>query len=457
LEIVLSLTLHLYSRLLMVTKTKSSSSYIDGRVKIIDTPPGLSGYYGDGQQIERTLTSTVTADYPIWNYHRIIKNGNNATTDLTGFKHGFSSKPYLTSGKSVLKPPSLYPAFGPSTYRSWRYIFLNGQHTFRKVSGILGIHKLMAPTDFVPGLFEDVRSRAKAEFSKHFVKKQRTFQSLVFGGELAQTLRLIRRPAIALRKGVQYYLDYKVKKLYKGKTTLRDKHRIATDSWLEYSYGVRPLVADVDDGMKTLADLRERMHSKVPVSGYAIDMANAVPVSVGYDGFSNVITSYGIREHKCAAYSKIYGGMYCPTFEDFYFSRLGLSFNDVAPAIYELIPYSFLVDYFSNLGAVINAWSYGTANLNWISRISIGAQELSFTDISMREGFDFVTTVYFESMERGPKLYYVRRSVIRERYYDGGIFPDLRFECPGLGSTKWVNIAALTFSHDKYRRAIFGR
>lgn len=45
-------------------------------------------------------------------------------------------------------------------------------------------------------------------------------------------------------------------------------------------------------------------------------------------------------------------------------TRMGLTIQEFVPTVWELIPYSFVVDYFTNIGDVVN-YAY-SANLNWV-------------------------------------------------------------------------------------------
>jgi hypothetical protein len=117
----------------------------------------------------------------------------------------------------------------------------------------------------------------------------------------------------------------------------------------------------------------------------------------------------------------------------------GLGTRDFIPTIYELIPYSFLVDYFVNIGEILNAWSFNQADLAWhndtnrevfdtsvqvIPRVAKDENGFTTLDSHVVLQNSFIRTVTF-----------VRRS-------DPLGLPSLAFRFPGLG-TKALNIAAL--------------
>jgi hypothetical protein len=104
------------------------------------------------------------------------------------------------------------------------------------------------------------------------------------------------------------------------------------------------------------------------------------------------------------------------------------------------MPYSFLIDYFTNLGSIIDAFSAGRASVRWINRQVILVKEVYYPELIMSPNFDSFTIVDGVNRSRGDIVYYQRRTIERHPYF-GSIIPDLQFELPGL--FKQVNILAL--------------
>jgi hypothetical protein len=124
----------------------------------------------------------------------------------------------------------------------------------------------------------------------------------------------------------------------------------------------------------------------------------------------------------------------------------GVSLTNFAPTAWELIPYSFLVDYFSNIGNVIDTASLGTVYLSWGVRTE--RQFFEYTS----SAFDLYYPLNTDSHER-----FIHKSVNASggRSYQQNFFRspvgsvevgilDLTFKIPGIDeSRKWLNIGAL--------------
>jgi hypothetical protein len=124
--------------------------------------------------------------------------------------------------------------------------------------------------------------------------------------------------------------------------------------------------------------------------------------------------------------------------------QLGLSWSNLLPTVWELIPYSFLVDYFTNVGSVIDGISTGVVSLAWgcrsevresLSRIST---ELARVSLDTNPGQGRWSGNVHGAGLIGQNRYVNRQSV---NVISLGI-GDFQFKLPGV-STKWLNIGAL--------------
>lgn len=301
----------------------------------------------------------------------------------------------------------------------------------------------------------------------------RQFQGGVFLGELKETIHAIRHPAQALRSGIDAYSKAVKKRLqYKrisatfgansrralyakvGKNRADVKHQanhIVKDTWLEYVFGWKPLINDIDDAMKALAfkDYREYIpiygggrstsvsSTRDDLKGYALHY-----IAVEWDTSSEV----GVRIK-----GEVMGGPSSASQNIADRSRFGFgSWWEAVPTIWELIPYSFLVDYFTNVGDVLDAVATNSANVVWLHR-SIRKENKHV----LRGVYDLVkqTKAALNDTGFGSQSHYLYSSASYDGYSNSSItfsrgatnVPDigLRFEIPGASSLKWLNIAAL--------------
>jgi hypothetical protein len=330
-------------------------------------------------------------------------------------------------------------------------VYLVGDPPFADDSGVLD-----------PGSAD---ADAKVKIMQQCRNIQRQFQGGVFLGELRETLQMIRSPAKALREGIDRYASAAKKaardasKSYrfsrkgerKSVTDKRKQKAVSKalgDTWLEYAFGARPLFSDIDDAMKALGyqDLRQL----IPVfaqgrSELSVDLPSGQ--NVGFFGVK-------YREKRSGTVTMRYKGA-CrseaanPT--PWTRKNWGLTLDNFVPVVWELIPYSFLVDYFTNIGNVLDGWSMQSSGLAWLNRTDhreakveiIGMQpddaraknfigDSYISSSASHNGYQNSSTVFFRSAVNGDTF--------------GVGLTDIHFKIPGMASLKWLNIAALAGS-----------
>jgi hypothetical protein len=126
---------------------------------------------------------------------------------------------------------------------------------------------------------------------------------------------------------------------------------------------------------------------------------------------------------------------------------IGFDLSSWAPTLWELIPYSFLIDYFSNIGDVIRGWSQMGVRLAWCNRTS----RKTFT----KTAWSSPSGVFPAQAFSAAKFVCTRVRVSRASY-SGTTVPKPILEIPSLGSLKWLNIAALIANRRADRNWVYG-
>lgn len=382
------------------------------------------------------------------NWKTIIANNGNATTPFTGTKGDFVSE----IGSASL---------------THSHDFTPGVIYTDDAAGQLSLYSgIRSPSDLqVSGLSiseTSAENQALTQLRKRIQEQHTKFQGGVFLGEFMESVRMIRSPAKALREGISAYVTnvrryFDSNKLRTWRKSRQDQ--FLAKSWLEYSFGWMPLIHDIQDGVDAFwtfchpADVPTRLSA----SGRASEI---VPTYTGSgstlvaDG-SHISAFWQRRETLDVLVRYRCGHLLQRTasFQNGSMSKtrlrnlFGFSPEQFIPTVWELIPYSFLVDYFVNIGDLLSAAVTDTAGVTWICRTvrKSRTHEKSVTRLDMAKiqndiggslghvlGTSFTPSYYEASWT----------SVSRSPVSSLGM-PSLEFTYPGAGSLKWLNIAAL--------------
>jgi hypothetical protein len=110
------------------------------------------------------------------------------------------------------------------------------------------------------------------------------------------------------------------------------------------------------------------------------------------------------------------------------------------------MPYSFLVDYFTNVGDVLDGWGNQFSNVAWGCKTVRRTSKRKFlyltTDRKLQTG---VTNEDFIGCNASYSGYTNEMTRFQRAVWDPQQISilDFRFKVPSTGSLKWLNIAAL--------------
>jgi len=401
--------------------TVSSTTYVDNTLVEVSYDGPLPIADDVTKTVRRiSLSQSRTDSGTVWNYRWKLKHGWNATSGLSGTEMRCD----VTKGYFIHHTSSVSGSV----------------HLVRERSG--GLINFSQPSSPVLSVTE-ATNQAISSFVSHARSAQTSIQGGVVLGELGETLRMIRNPAMAFRRGLSEYL-----RVLRSRYRRRNRNangRIVSDTWLEFSYGWKPLIHDIRDGAKALARDSSLLQDLIPVSGYGQSQSevSASSRSVIVMG----LNSYAITQRQWDENIVVYkGAVKSYTSNPAYMSakNLGFSPDDFIPTVWELIPYSFLVDYFTNIGDILSAWSFRDCNVAWSCA----------TTIRKRNSIAATTDVVYGTPANRPlelSRNYVPGSVVSytklvQRGVPSSLVPSLAFEIPGMRSKRWINLSALALS-----------
>lgn len=286
--------------------------------------------------------------------------------------------------------------------------------------------------------------RAATSFRKRLIQAQRQMQGAVFLGELGEAISMIRSPAKALRDALKNsYLD-KLKRLKKRNP--KTWRKAIPETWLEGCFGWLPFVHDLSDASLAYDELcqKDERFQKIKSFGKDESLSTAsAPALTSYaprvnhmyleHGFITDVAMAIIRG-ECKAKAKT-------TTLDF-LRPFGLTPDQFAPTVWELLPWSFLIDYFSNIGDIIELSVSDTAQLAWSNSTLVTEKYHKYStwhDVARQKSLSGQS--YKSSYGNTAFSFWRHRTVSRSIGSDLSI-PPLTFELPGRPA-QWANMTAL--------------
>jgi hypothetical protein len=394
-------------------------------IEQLDGLQAIHSSYGDLQPSSTAVASRTDTFFggELPNWKAIIRAGGNATTIANGVR--------------------FYVNGGLSTFDSRTFGYVNGDDNNplnARRSRVVGPNSI--PFGSVPSDTDALAAinDARTKFAKSVEGALTLFSGGVFLGELREALHMIRHPAVGLRRGIGDYL----KNLLNNSRRLRKmprprRQRAIQQTYLEYVFGWSPFINDLEDASQYLQRKQDQLYQELaPVRGLGrsewidSDIANLYGSGFG-------IVRYR-RRNRCIVTAVLAGAISSrasnPKLLDS--SSLGVSLRSFVPTLWELLPWSFVADYFSNVGEVLTGWSNQSTHLAWGRDTVIKESLMELYDQYQQP---FANTIYVDRSFSPASVATGYRSFSRQPISSPPV-PMLRFELPGFG-TKWINLAAL--------------
>jgi hypothetical protein len=346
------------------TKDKSISFPTQSRGKA-----WLDGIYPEPAWTEATRIATAVRSRTgerLPNWQQVIARGDDATTNLTGTWDVINYRPL---GKRIWQNHK-NPSYPTATGRRW----LEGDVEITNTAQNIFAPNPTASLSFVDNL-------ARAAFYKKLHKEATQFQGLVFLGELRETLHLLRNPTKSLRDLCDGFLGKLSKrKRSHPKSWLTDSGSI----WLEQAFGWKPLMNDIQDAATAWKRLTEpNMAHRVTAGAKksydrSSELTNYERVGAYWTPNSSGIYFVNkwalLRETHVVRYrGSVRAQVEAPRWKDA--TLFGFEPKEFIPAAWELLPWSFLVDYFTNIGDILDASVTSTRDVTYVDKATIRLAE----------------------------------------------------------------------------------
>jgi hypothetical protein len=192
------------------------------------------------------------------------------------------------------------------------------------------------------GLKDLALKRVKSKLAS----SQQEFKALIPIGEVKELRGLVRSTAES-----SFKLLLEVQALLKGKGSVKSVVSAIGDSWLNYSFAIAPTVSDVKQLAATLSDFALRKdHGIVQHAGSRTDWRTTTTITPSLP--TGALCEVKIEGRHLLTYRYTCGMDFKVSSGNNYslLDALGFRKEDIASAIYELTPYSWLLDYFTTTG-----------------------------------------------------------------------------------------------------------
>lgn len=310
---------------------------------------------GEPTVLERRVVTSYNRGGTNNPYRKIqIRNGNCASTNFS-----------VTASKITFFPPSSVVFYTVKEAPSWV-----PYRTYDESVGLLNWIDISVTGHFGP-FSQTADSRAISSLYRQLQNAHHQFQGGVFIGELRKSAQMIAGLSKNLSHGVFNYLS-KATKLTKGKGP--NKGRALNNLYLENVFGWQPLIGDVQNAAKAIARI-VLDHETFRVRGFGKDntFVTLTPGSIPANGSTLLTNALAYVDSLSVYYGSFRGaaanaqGIHNSAQE--VVSLTGFDLASFIPTVWELIPYSFLIDYFLNVGELLEAMCTDTTGVQWISNV----------------------------------------------------------------------------------------
>lgn len=390
-----------------------------------------------GYENLRSLTAAQIIDgSPVAGYRGKIKRGENAIG------------PYKRSGSNIERTP------GSVSFSSRNKDPIDGSLLYGSSSGYFGSLPLQSDLDtpliINPSLEHEAQTKAATKLynsANGLIQKAYSGETL---GELKQGWDLMKNPIKSLLNGYTRFTKINRAKLASAKTEkhLKNILRSVGDSWITYKFGIQPLFQTAVDVGEACASLVIGQNGLFRVNGNSSARDEDVRSREGVGpvgGFAiNAKIAEEIVYYTQSRYAYTGGVLIDTPLYDYDRARraFGLSWNEFIPTLWELTPWSFLVDYYVNVGDLIyNAcrpkpkWVFLAESIKHESGVKMSSRYSSSIDSDESHGY----TCYGKGPTTDAKSFeFTRRDIT-----SSPPVITLDFKIPNLHSTRWITQAAL--------------
>jgi hypothetical protein len=363
-------------------------------------------------------------------YHKQqIRLGQNATTSFSGNDVSPDPSPWFTMGTDQVVSDKSTHRVSSVMSSAWGY----------KVNPVPG---LVIPSGSTS---TDVNNRAIRKFLAQVQAIQSSVEAGQDLGEIKQTIESLLHPMSSLKNGIVGYLEaLRKRKRYFKRQPFHRASKILGDTYLEFHFGWQPLAADV---ASIIADFSRQRFPSYPVSATATDTYNGSSVDTT-TSFGYLQGSASQNRRTTSRYTVRLKGMVKSRQQDGFLSlaqSLQLTPDRWLPTAWDLLPYSWLVDYFVNVGDIFNGMAFINSSLAWGCKTTRTQTTLESSDFKLTANsiaLNVYDVIRNDSYSYGGNHKLFSRSITRSSFDGSDLLPAVQFKLP-TSAWPFTNIGAI--------------
>lgn len=401
-----------------------SYEYCNGGTPPFSCNAPVRGVTSGSISYEDTVTLGKSPDQ----WRKYLALGRNASSSLSGIERTRSR-----------------PAGGSYSYNFGDNLLVTG--STKCIYGVAGGDLGFADTGWpaVPSGFADslADSLAREKLLGKYLNARKTWRGGNFLAEVAETYHQLKHPIESLFGSTMRFA-----RRVGGIRHLRGKQYAGAlgNLWIAWSFGWKPLFDDIKDANEAINRLASGTdHDTLPISATGtVNSSIFTGNTVGLAASPVPLNSYCKFDRYSSSKSQVkYYGALRATPENFYTvaDTFGVTPDDILPAVWEAIPWSFFVDYFANVQQVLDAQQYANSYLAWMNR---GVRN-SRTNTSSGWYTDLTGIPPNQRPLVQPGVGGGSKTTTAKNRSIQGSFPvpPFRFKIPNFNSAKGLNVAGL--------------
>lgn len=406
-------------------------------------PPGVEGAPGADATSHDTpfwgFSTTGGVKNPFWKDQ--IRHGQDATTSFSGVRYDGNADWFTSEWRYTYEPNTSYENMSTSSGRKG------------SSGGFINYPYYPSAFGADPSATASARNRAIATFLSSCQSARSSFEAGQDLGEYKETLHAIHKPLNSLSQKLSSYANALMKAKGKYKGNVPSLKKVLADTYLEFRFGWDPLAADV---ATAIADAGRYRFSTIPVhgSGHIVTAAdtNSYPVSAG----AYVLGGATCKAQTRTSYScRIRGSIRSGSNGSGQISKQQawqLLPRNFLPTAWDLLPYSWVVDYFTNVGDIIGALSFVFSDLVYCCQTTRRESTATYSEVAINPNGVTLPANYHwldhKVTSFGGNANFSVTYVDRVKLLAGSLVPSFSFEIP-RSPYPFLNLAAVAVTRFK--------